>query len=432
LRLKTLEDLRQRFGDRPEVVRFILNLIAIVSYSVTTFMRRIPLSLAICNLVVGICFLVDFILHAFFLPYPSDKSPLAHFMSFRMIAESWSIPSLVLSGTGLVSFSSLNFLRAIPLYLNVVRLYYPGERDPETEGLTKIKDRQAYVVTWLAFLLAMLYLLASIMLTFEVHPVVLSSQPGSLTLYDSIYFMIVTLTTVGYGDISPESYPGVLLVIGIISYLLFYVASNVSVLLDVYEVTSKGKGRYIRKKSVKFVVVSGRPGFSEFNEFMGTFFDHPMNEKTEILVLSRGLSWSPTEMSRIKDDPKYGKRVTFLVGTPLIAVDRQRASIQYADSFFSMARTQNADEVQEDATNILRVISVRERFPDIPIYCSFLSKGLSDNIVKHIHSNRSQERMNLPVGDFSSHRDLIAALAVSNLRTPGSSTLITNLITSWK
>ena len=69
--------------------------------------------------------------------------------------------------------------------------------------------------------------------------------------HDSVYFIIVTLSTVGYGDISPQSTPGKIFVLGIVIITIVIIPRQTSQLLNLMNMQSK-----YRRTTYKAVEVS--------------------------------------------------------------------------------------------------------------------------------------------------------------------------------
>jgi len=55
-----------------------------------------------------------------------------------------------------------------------------------------------------------------------------------LTLFNSLYLMVVTVSTVGYGDITPQSVQGRMIIIAIIIAALYVIPLQISALADAF------------------------------------------------------------------------------------------------------------------------------------------------------------------------------------------------------
>lgn len=77
-----------------------------------------------------------------------------------------------------------------------------------------------------------------------------------LNFHDSIYFVIVSLLTIGYGDINPTSPQSQLVVFVIIGFTIMVIPHKTSELLRLKSLTSEYRGN-IFKGQGKHIVVSG-------------------------------------------------------------------------------------------------------------------------------------------------------------------------------
>lgn len=124
------------------------------------------------------------------------KKPIKYITSFYGIIDLLStIPkylSLLLVGShSLVAFRALRLLRVFRI-LKLTR--YIGE---STNFVRALKTSRAKIAVFLSFVLILCIILGTIMYLVE------SKESGFTSIPRSVYWAIVTLTTVGYGDIAP-------------------------------------------------------------------------------------------------------------------------------------------------------------------------------------------------------------------------------------
>jgi len=124
------------------------------------------------------------------------KKPIKYITSFYGIIDLLStIPkylSLLLVGShSLVAFRALRLLRVFRI-LKLTR--YIGE---STNFVRALKTSRAKIAVFLSFVLILCIILGTVMYLVE------SKESGFTSIPRSVYWAIVTLTTVGYGDIAP-------------------------------------------------------------------------------------------------------------------------------------------------------------------------------------------------------------------------------------
>lgn len=87
-----------------------------------------------------------------------------------------------------------------------------------------------------------------------------------LSLVDTVYFIVITFTTVGYGDITPKTPAGKLIILGLIFLALALLPNLVADLSDALKSQAIGNGSYTPYSSRPFVIIAG--AFSETNRVM--------------------------------------------------------------------------------------------------------------------------------------------------------------------
>jgi len=77
--------------------------------------------------------------------------------------------------------------------------------------------------------------------------------------HDALYFIFVTLPTVGYGDITPKTDLGKIVIMGvIIFFIIIMIPSQTTELVRLLSLTSKySRGRYVYSPDVPHIVVTG-------------------------------------------------------------------------------------------------------------------------------------------------------------------------------
>jgi hypothetical protein len=81
-------------------------------------------------------------------------------------------------------------------------------------------------------------------------------EDGPLTLGETFYFIVITFTTVGYGEITPTTTGGQLVIVVLILVALGVLPSLVADLLETIKMQAAGGGQFIKKKN-PFVVLCG-------------------------------------------------------------------------------------------------------------------------------------------------------------------------------
>uniref|UniRef100_A0A8C7H822 Potassium sodium-activated channel subfamily T member 2 n=1 Tax=Oncorhynchus kisutch TaxID=8019 RepID=A0A8C7H822_ONCKI len=142
----------------------------------------------------------------------------------------------------------------------------------------------------------------------------------NLTLFDSWYFCVVTFSTVGYGDVTPNVWPSKLLVIIMISVALVVLPIQFEQLAYLWMERQKSGGNYSRhraqtEKHVVLCVSSLK--IDLLMDFLNEFYAHPGLQDYYVIILC------PTEMDpqvrRVLQIPLWSQRVIYLQGSGCVS-----------------------------------------------------------------------------------------------------------------
>uniref|UniRef100_A0A8B9H1B9 Potassium channel, subfamily T, member 2 n=1 Tax=Astyanax mexicanus TaxID=7994 RepID=A0A8B9H1B9_ASTMX len=199
-----------------------------------------------------------------------------------------------------------------------------------------------------------------------------------LSLFDSVYFCIVTFSTVGYGDIYPIIWPSKLLVVIMICVVLLVLPIQASVSTTTqthYAVNFYGDDYYV-------------------------------------IILCPAEMDAPVR--RVLQIPLWSQRVIYLQGSALKDQDLFRAKLDNAEGCFILSSRCEVDRTAADHQTILRAWAVKDFAPGCPIYVQIL---------------KPENKFHVKFADHVvCEEEFKYALLALNCICPATSTLITLLV----
>uniref|UniRef100_A0A8C9UBA7 Potassium sodium-activated channel subfamily T member 2 n=1 Tax=Scleropages formosus TaxID=113540 RepID=A0A8C9UBA7_SCLFO len=234
-------------------------------------------------------------------------------------------------------------------------------------------------------------------------------------LFDSLYFCIVTFSTVGFGDVTPEIWPSKLLVVIMISVALVVLPIQLEQLAYLWMERQKSGGNYSRhraetEKHVVLCVSSLK--IDLLMDFLNEFYAHPRLQDYYVIILC------PTEMDvqvrRVLQIPMWSQRVIYLQGSALKDQDLLRAKMDNAEGCFILTSRCEVDRTAADHQTILRAWAVKDFAPNCPLYVQIL---------------KPENKFHVKFADHVvCEEEFKYALLALNCICPATSTLITLLV----
>ncbi|XP_049331708.1 potassium channel subfamily T member 2 isoform X1 [Astyanax mexicanus] len=240
---------------------------------------------------------------------------------------------------------------------------------------------------------------------------------NNLTLFDSLYFCVVTFSTVGFGDVTPQIWPSQLLVVIMICVALIVLPIQFEQLAFLWMERQKSGGNYsrYRAQTEKHVVLCvSCLKIDLLMDFLNEFFAHPRLQDYYVVILC------PTEIDvqvrRVLHIPLWAQRVIYLQGSALKDQDLMRAKMDDAEACFILSNRFEVDRLAADHQTILRAWAVKDFAPNCPLYVQIL---------------KPENKFHVKFADHVvCEEEFKYAMLALNCVCPGTSTLITLLIHS--
>jgi len=242
-----------------------------------------------------------------------------------------------------------------------------------------------------------------------------NGQP--LTYWDCVYFLMVTMSTVGYGDISCITTLGRAFQVLFLTVGLALFASAIPEIIELLGNRTKYGGSF-KNERVRHIVVCGHITYESVTYFLKDFL-HPDREKVEEMVVFLHRSEPDLEFEGLLK--RRHTQIKYFQGSLMNPADLERTKIREADACLLLANKYCQDPDAEDAANIMRVISIKNYAHDLRV------------IIQLMQYHNKAYLMNIPSWSLSNGDDVIClaelklGFIAQSCLAPGFTTLMANL-----
>ncbi|XP_060077745.1 calcium-activated potassium channel subunit alpha-1-like [Ylistrum balloti] len=246
------------------------------------------------------------------------------------------------------------------------------------------------------------------------------TNPQKLTYWECLYYLLVTMSTVGYGDIYATTTLGRIFIILFIMISIGMFASFIPEIAEIISQQQKYGGAYKKERGKKHIVVCGHITFDSVSNFLKDFL-HKDREDVDVEIVFIHKSLPDLELEGLFK--RHFTQVEFFQGSVMDANDLDRVKVVSADACLVLANKYCQDPDQEDAANIMRVISIKNFHAEIKV------------IVQLMQYHNKAYLLNIPSWDWKRGDDAVCiaelklGFIAQSCLAPGFSTLMANLFT---
>uniref|UniRef100_A0A914C8I7 RCK N-terminal domain-containing protein n=1 Tax=Acrobeloides nanus TaxID=290746 RepID=A0A914C8I7_9BILA len=234
-------------------------------------------------------------------------------------------------------------------------------------------------------------------------------------LFTSFYFVMVTFSTVGYGDCYPDTWMSRLYVVILICVAFGVLPSKIEALGQTWLERQKSGVDYtngLAKGEAHVVVTISQLEADFIKDFLDEFYAHPSQQNYLVVLLS------PCEldnrMKMLLKIPLWSHRVLYIRGSVLKDEDLERAQLSTAKACFILSARHVTKKNESDEHTILNSWAVKDFAPHVPQY---------------VHVFRPETKIHIEHAEIVICEDEFKySLLANNCICPGISTYITLLM----
>ena len=189
-----------------------------------------------------------------------------------------------------------------------------------------------------------------------------------------LYFIIVSLTTVGYGEIMPISILSQLMIIALVVVIIVVVPDQTNELINLNNSqTIYERKNYISSEDVPFIVLIGNIGLDALRSFCEEYFhkDHGKFYRHIVILINKFPNRHFEAFLNEKDNNKF---IFYLQGDPMKSYDLLRTDILKAKSCIILSEKNTKDPFSEDQRALLLAIFIKKFY-----YLTSLENFLNEN-----------------------------------------------------
>ncbi|XP_034407689.1 calcium-activated potassium channel subunit alpha-1a isoform X1 [Cyclopterus lumpus] len=313
------------------------------------------------TLQIDMAFNVFFLLY-FGLRFIAANDKLWFWLEVNSVVDFFTVPPVFVSVYLNRSWLGLRFLRALRLiqfseilqFLNILKT---------SNSIKLVNLCSIFISTWLTAA-GFIHLVENSGDPWENFQ---NSQP--LSYWECVYLLMVTMSTVGYGDVYAKTTLGRLFMVFFILGGLAMFASYVPEIIELIGNRKKYGGSYSAVNGRKHIVVCGHITLESVSNFLKDFLHKDRDDVNVEIVFLHNISPNLELEALFK---RHFTQVEFYQGSVLNPHDLARVKIESADACLILANKYCADPDAEDASNIMRVISIKNYHPKIRIITQML------------------------------------------------------------
>jgi potassium large conductance calcium-activated channel subfamily M alpha protein 1 len=385
---------QSRTGQFFEVFHSLLSLASCALYIMQTYQASEPqgiYSLFVLSEIIFVCvFLLDYVLRlvGFGLPYALSRSGLVDVITtfptlVTLVVDLYQVDALDGTATNASTRTSFLFLRFLRLsirllralrivrVLRTVRLMRVSLSDASVVDSSTNENVKRQVMEIVLTAVSIIFIAASLLQLLEVD----ADGLPRFEWHEAFYMTVVTISTVGYGDLAPITVEGRMAIAFIIMMSLVIIPRQTSKLINM--ATEPVHYGNLPPADARHIVITGNGALSHatVSQFLRALFavdSFALRSQLPSVVLVHHAK-IPQDIRALLDDGRFLDRVSYVRGTALVDVNLLRARVSSAEAVLVLGDPGSDEFVKEDAASVMICLAIRSYCHQVPMLVQLLS-----------------------------------------------------------
>ncbi|KAM3830456.1 potassium channel subfamily U member 1 [Vipera latastei] len=393
------------------ILVFLFSIGSLIIYFINCYsVKEFCLTFEDQTIVIDLFFNLFFLLY-FGLRFLAASDKLAFWLELNSIVDFFTITPVCIAFYLGRNWLGLRFLKALRL-MELPKILQFLQITTSGTAIKLSKLLAVFVSTWLTAA-GFLHWIEN-----SGDPWVYHNNHQTLTYFECLYLIMVTMSTVGYGDVVVKTTIGRVFILFFIVGGLILFANLVPEIADIVGSRKVYMGSYIYVKGRKFIVVCGNITLSSVTAFLNDFITQDRGEIAHEIVF---LGEHPPSLELETVFRCYTAYTTFFQGSVMNSQDLLRVNMGIAEACLILADICSTDPYTEDISNVMRVLSIKNHFPNTRV------------IIQIIQSSNKVYLPKLPGWNWRKGDSIICfaelklGLIAQSCMVPGLSILLTSL-----
>ena len=347
-----------------KLIIYILSFLSFFYYVTCTYVNSLFPSLnyidfGLCTIYI-IEHLINIILAHYFLFYIFSMESLILFLLeippfFSLLCKDYHLDPL---------YRFINITRVLRLLKasNIIDLFLAGEKNVKSQIIIIISTLITIVFIWAGVIQMLELEIVETQLKVAFDNLLIRNLKLRRHFHHYVYFVIVSLTTVGYGEIIPQTFLAEWMLIVLTAVILVVVPDVTSELINLSNAQTIYKtNNYNSSPDVPYIVIIGNIELESLKNFCKEYFhkDHGDGYRHIVILINKAPNKS---MENFLNKEENNKFITYLQGDPMDNNDLLRADILNARSCIIFTNKNSLDPYSGDHQSLLLATFIKKFF----------------------------------------------------------------------